>query len=50
MGESEYLKIRNRLSAVLTRDAGLHKLKHYAAIGAGYMEVQSMLRFGGDQR
>lgn len=50
MGEAEYLKIRSRLSAVLKRDAGLHKLKAYAAIGAGYMEVQSTLRLGGDQR
>lgn len=50
MGESEYLAIRKRLSAVLKRDAGLHKLKRYERIGAGYMDVQSTLRFGGDQR
>ncbi len=50
MGESEYLAIREQLSAVLKRDAGLHKLKRYERIGAGYMEVQSTLRFGGDQR
>jgi len=50
MGEPEYLKIRNRLSAVLKRDAGLHRLKRYAGLGAGYMDVESTLRFGGDQR
>lgn len=50
MGESEYLTIRKRLAAVLKRDAGLHQLKRYEGIGAGYMDVQSTLRFGGDQR
>lgn len=50
MGESEYLTIRKRLAAVLKRDAGLHQLKRYEDIGAGYMDVQSTLRFGGDQR
>jgi len=50
MGELEYLAIRKRLSAVLRRDAGLHWLKRYERIGDGYMDLQSALRFGGDQR
>jgi len=50
MGESGYQTIRRRLSAVLRRDAGLHKLGRYEGIGAGYMELQSTLRYGGDQR
>jgi len=50
MGESEYQTIKKRLSAVLKRDAGLHQLKRHEGIGAGYMDLQSTLRHGGDQR
>ena len=50
MRESVYDDIRNRLSAMLKRDAGLHKLRRYEQIGAGFMEMHSALTQGGDHR
>jgi len=50
MGESECQTIRNPLSALFKRDAGLHQLKRQESIGAGYMVLRSTLRHGGGRR
>lgn len=42
--------MRGRLSALLKRDAGLHRLRRYEPIGSGFLELQSALKHGGDHR
>ena len=50
MNDKDYDWIRHRLALALTRDAGLHKLRHYDQIGAGFLETQALLKSGGDHR
>lgn len=50
MDELAYDIIRERLAAALKRDSALHKQKRYEQLGAGFLELQSVLRHGGDHR
>lgn len=50
MDDPAYEPCRLRLIAALKRDAALHGAKRYEQIGAGFLELQSVLRQGGDHR
>ena len=50
MNDTAYDTLRRRLAAMLKRDALLQTLGQYEKIGANYLETQSRLKTGGDQR
>lgn len=50
MNDNVYHTLRQRLAAMLKRDALLQTLGQHDKIGANFLETQSRLKSGGDQR
>ncbi len=48
--KTSYDNLRERLATALERDARLHEAGQYERIGQGFLDFQSVLRLGGDER